>query len=166
MPAESSPLPSDTSDRARDVCRELYEIEAIKQLKARYFRSVDTFDLDGWLDCFTDDCRLSFDADVRRRGQPPPQTFSFAGKQQLVDYWHSNTNRIESVHHGHMPEIQILSQSEAHGIWAMEDIVEFTDSVLHGFGHYHETYRKVGDAWRIATLRLTRTRLSQVPKTR
>jgi hypothetical protein len=25
-----------------------------------------------------------------------------------------------------------------------------------GFGHYHETYRKVSGEWRIATLRLTR----------
>lgn len=140
------------------------EIEAIKQLKARYFRSVDTFDLNGWLDCFTDDCRLLFDADVRRRDRPEPATFSFAGKQDVVDYWNSNTNRVESVHHGHMPEIEIVSENEAKGVWAMEDIVEFTESVLHGYGHYHETYRKAGGVWRIATLHLTRLRLSQTSK--
>jgi hypothetical protein len=46
----------------------------------------------------------------------------------------------------------------------MEDIVEFTDSVLHGYGHYHETYRKTAGVWRIATLHLTRLKLSQTPK--
>lgn len=147
-----------------DAAATLLEIERIKQLKARYFRSVDTFDLDGWLSCFTDDCALLFDAEVRRRDGAPPPTFSFAGKQDLVDYWNSNTNRVESVHHGHMPEIDMLSDTEATGIWAMEDIVEFTDSVLHGYGHYHETYRKDGGAWRIAKLHLTRLRLSQLPK--
>jgi hypothetical protein len=59
-----------------------------------------------------------------------------------------------------MSEIDILSDSEARGIWAMEDIVEFTEGLLHGYGHYHETYRKVGGSWKIATLRLTRTRVS------
>ncbi len=27
---------------------------------------------------------------------------------------------------------------------------------LDGFGHYHETYEKAGDTWRIASSRLTR----------
>lgn len=143
---------------------ELREIEAIKRLKARYFRSVDTFDLDGWLDCFVDDCRLRFDAEVHRRDGPPPPTFSFDGKQDLIDYWNGNADRVASVHHGHMPEIEIVSATQATGVWAMEDIVEFTSSVLHGFGHYHETYRKEDGAWRIATLHLTRLRLSQVPR--
>jgi hypothetical protein len=29
---------------------------------------------------------------------------------------------------------------------------------LHGWGHYHETYRQVEGEWLIATLRLTRLR--------
>lgn len=148
-----------------DAAASLLEIERIKQLKARYFRSVDTFDLDGWLNCFSDDCELLFDAEVRRGGAAPPATFSFAGKQDLIDYWNSNTDRVESVHHGHMPEIELLSDIEATGIWAMEDVVEFNDSILHGYGHYHETYRKEGGAWRIAKLHLTRLRLSQRAKT-
>jgi hypothetical protein len=143
---------------------EFTETEAIKRLKARYFRSVDTFDLAGWLDCFTEDCRLLFDAEVRRAGRPEPSTFAFSGKQDLIDYWNGNSDRVESVHHGHMPEIEIVSPTEAKGIWAMEDIVEFRDSVLHGFGHYHETYRRTADGWKIAALHLTRIRLSQTPK--
>jgi hypothetical protein len=142
----------------------LFEIEEIKRLKARYFRSVDTFDLDGWLSCFTDDCELLFDIEVHRRGQPAPPTFSLSGKQAVIEYWNSNGNRVESVHHGHMPEIELLTDARAKGIWAMEDIVEFTDGFLHGFGHYHETYRKVDGFWRIATLHLTRIRLLQETK--
>lgn len=147
-----------------DTLRKLAEMEAIRQLKARYFRSVDTFDLEGWLDCFTEDCQLEFDADVARRGSPPPEKARLEGRQSLVDYWNSNNDRIESVHHGHMPEIEILSADEARAIWAMEDIVEFTGSLLHGYGHYHETYRKIDGSWRIATLHLTRTRVSTTPK--
>ena len=147
-----------------DALRNLAEIEAVKQLKARYFRTVDTFDLDGWLECFTDDCHLVFETEVRRRGGPTPPSVTFEGKQAVAGFWHDNKDRVESVHHGHMPEIELLSETEARGIWAMEDIVEFTDRLLHGFGHYHETYRKTDDGWRIATLRLSRTRLSETPR--
>jgi hypothetical protein len=27
---------------------------------------------------------------------------------------------------------------------------------MHGYGHYHETYERTSDGWRIKTLRLTR----------
>ncbi|MDG2003391.1 MAG: nuclear transport factor 2 family protein [Novosphingobium sp.] len=144
----------------------LADIDAIKQLKARYFRTVDTFDLDGWLTCFTEDCRLKFDGDVQRRGAAVPMYATLEGHQDVVDFWNGNTNRLASVHHGHTPEIQIVSQTEARGVWAMEDIVEFTDSQLHGYGHYHETYRKESDGqWRIATLHLTRLKLTQTART-
>jgi hypothetical protein len=44
-------------------------------------------------------------------------------------------------------------------IRAMEDIVEFTDNTVHGRGHYRETYRKVGEEWRFASVHLTRLRV-------
>jgi hypothetical protein len=30
---------------------------------------------------------------------------------------------------------------------------------MRGYGHYHETYRLVGDDWQIASLRLSRLRV-------
>ncbi len=42
----------------------LMNVDAIKSLKARYFRCLDTKDWDGWLDVFTDDVVLSFDTAV------------------------------------------------------------------------------------------------------
>ena len=64
-----------------------------------------------------------------------------------------------------MPEITITSETTATGIWAMEDKLIWRDgSRLHGYGHYHETYRKGADgAWRIATLDITRLRLDHTP---
>jgi hypothetical protein len=144
----------------------LIDIEAIKQLKARYFRCVDTMDLEGWLDVFTDDASLVYAREIFTSKTVEQTMFKVEGKKAIKDYWISNTTRLQSAHHGHMPEIEIISDTEAKGIWAMEDIVEFTDSILHGYGHYWETYRKAGGKWRIATLRLTRTRLSQTVKDR
>jgi hypothetical protein len=66
---------------------------------------------------------------------------------------------VVTVHHGHMPEIAVTSATTAHGIWAMEDLLRWPDGTeLRGYGHYHETYRKVGDEWRIASFTLTRLR--------
>src|SRR4051812_42746591 len=54
---------------------------------------------------------------------------------------------VVTVHHGHMPEIEVTSPTTARGIWAMEDMLRFPDGSpireLHGYGHYHETYAKL-----------------------
>jgi hypothetical protein len=63
-----------------------------------------------------------------------------------------------------MPEIELTSPTTAKAVWAMEDIIEGGGRPLfRGYGHYHETYRKEGDTWRIATLHLTRIRLEVSP---
>ena len=64
-----------------------------------------------------------------------------------------------SVHHGHCHEITIDSETEAHGVIAMEDYIRGLDrktKLLHAAGHYWETYRYEEGAWRIATTKLTR----------
>lgn len=143
-----------------DTLQTWTEIEAIKKLKARYFRFCDTFDLDNWLTVFTENCVCLYDGAVSRAGEASPEPYRVEGRKGMADWWISNKNRIQSVHHGHMPEIELISNNEARGIWAMEDIVQFTDGLLHGYGHYHETYRKVDGEWLIDTLHLTRLRVS------
>src|SRR4029077_11767869 len=62
-----------------------------------------------------------------------------------------------TVHHGHMPEIQLSSPTTATGVWAMQDFIVWPNGMrLLGFGHYHETYEKVDEAWLIASSTLTR----------
>ena len=69
---------------------------------------------------------------------------------------------VRTVHHGHMPEIEITSPTTATGIWSMEDMLRWPEGspikAMHGYGHYLETYEKVDGAWLIATLELTRLR--------
>jgi hypothetical protein len=68
-----------------------------------------------------------------------------------------------TVHHGHMPEIDVTSPDTATGIWSMEDSIWWPEGsrrkTLHGLGHYHETYQKIGGRWLIKTLKLTRLRV-------
>ena len=65
----------------------------------------------------------------------------------------------QSAHHGHVPEIEILSDTEARGIWPMEDVVLNRGFAFRGYGHYRETYEKVAGEWRIKTSQITRLRI-------
>ena len=74
---------------------------------------------------------------------------------------------VTSVHHAHPPEIEFQSDTEATGIWPMEDHLWWSDGDreehLHGYGYYHERYRRVGGYWLIAWRKLTRLRVDATP---
>ena len=75
--------------------------------------------------------------------------------------------KLTTVHHAHTPEIELTSPITAKGIWAMEDLLWWQNGDvlehLRGFGHYHETYRKIEDRWFIQSRVLTRLRVEQTP---
>ncbi|MGX6508804.1 nuclear transport factor 2 family protein [Rhodococcus sp. SJ-2] len=74
---------------------------------------------------------------------------------------------VTSAHHGHNPEITLTSDTTATGIWAMEDVLWWTngdvEEHLHGWGHYHEEYRRVDGRWLISYRNLTRLRVDHTP---
>ncbi len=137
----------------------LEEIEAIKQLKARYFRFMDTKQWDKWGMVWTED------AELHNPSARPEPIVGRAEIQRLVSSRLANTL---SVHHGHMPEITITGEREANGVWAMYDLLmgqhpadllsgNSTGRTLIGYGHYIEQYRKDPDGqWRIRRLELRR----------
>jgi ketosteroid isomerase-like protein len=130
------------------------DVEAIKQLKARYFRCMDTKDFDTMREVFTDDCVI----DTESSGGGIQE-----GKDNFFSMLLPSLEGVTTVHHGHMPEITLTSATTAEGVWAMEDKLWWPEGSplkhLHGYGHYHETYEKGADgAWRIKTLKLTRLR--------
>ena len=131
----------------------LFRSEQIKQLKARYFRLMDTKDWVAWKDLFTDDCLHYLPREVNR----PPQT-----NAQYLEYVPGHLADAFTTHHGHMPEIEILSPTTAQGVWAMEDRLRWESGPvrsLHGYGHYHDTYERGDEGWRIASTSLTRVRV-------
>ena len=133
------------------------DIEAIRQLKARYFRLMDTKQWDQWGDVFTEDAHLAASPD-------PNETFH--GRTDIVKRVSAVLRDARTVHHGHMPEIELTGPDTATGIWAMYDFVDMPQLVLHGWGHYHEEYAKQGGAWRIRRSRLTRLRLDITQKSK
>lgn len=134
---------------------ELSALEAIKQLKARYCRLVDTKDWDGYAALFAENASLKVYGVAPASGGDPEliaESRSAAEIRRNVE----QINDAMTVHHCHAPEITLTSQTCAQGIWAMEDIVAYPGRRYHGFGHYHETYVLHEGDWKIASLRLTR----------
>ncbi|GLJ00725.1 hypothetical protein [Sphingobium sp. BS19] len=61
-----------------------------------------------------------------------------------------------------MGEITILDDARAEGIWAMADYLRFSSGPIRGltgYDHYHDTFQRVGNIWKIRTLRLVRIRV-------
>ena len=131
------------------------DIEAIKRLKARYFRHMDRKDWPAWGQVFAEDAVL----------EVPEVDMVETGREAIVASVSGALEGTQTVHHGHMPEIELTGPDTATGIWAMADYVEWSQPEgegrvgLRGYGHYVEEYVRVGGEWRIARSRLDRLRV-------
>lgn len=140
----------------------LLAIEGVKRCKAEYFRCIDEQDWDGLVANFTPDA----ETDMREGVEPHnPDLLSrdpkaFAANNAIV------LGGVKTAHFGYMPQIDILSPTEATAIWSMEDWlwIEEGNPVLpagrmHGWGHYYDRYTNVGDRWLISATKLTRIKI-------
>lgn len=135
--------------------QDLVSIEQIKQLKSRYFYCVDMKQWDGWRDVFAPDGELHV---------PEIQPEPIVGIDAILNFIRPILDGVKTIHHGHMPLIEILGPDRATGIWAMEDILFWPEARydgtaagrMHGYGHYHEDYVRLPQGWRIQRLRLDR----------
>jgi uncharacterized protein (TIGR02246 family) len=133
--------------------QQMLDIESIKRLKARYFRSIDTKDWAAFAQVFSEDARMLV----------PEADVDITGRDAIAESISTLLDGVQTVHHGHMPEIEIESDERATGVWAMFDYVEWppTDGKrvgIVGYGHYFERYVREDGDWRIAETRLERLR--------
>ena len=91
-----------------DAAEQLLAIEEIKQLKARYFRCMDTKDWDGFAAVFAPDAVL----DVT--GETGTDEGIVRGNELIAEYVRGHVDPVTTVHHGHMPEIEITSPTDSH----------------------------------------------------
>lgn len=144
----------------------LNDINALRQLKARYFRGVDTCDGELVKSILAEDCVL----DYRGCCTDPVSGRDFLPAMNVVMHGCSSWTAdgmakfgIVSVHQGHNFEVDFMGDGIAAGIWSMTDRLWFPPSgdfsLMTGYGHYHETYTKVSGAWQIKTTHITRIRV-------
>ena len=123
---------------------DLESIELIKQLKARYFRFLDTRNIEGLQTVFTSDATASFlggDYDFQLDGWDQLEAF----------YKKSFTGQNFGMHNGHHPEICVDGDT-ATGIWYLQDIFVSLerDITITGSALYEDEYRLEDGEWRIA----------------
>ena len=124
--------------------------EALKLLKARYCRLLDTKRWMTWRDLFTD----NFISDTSEAGGK-----RIEGADEFVSFVRKMLGTRTTVHQVHAPEIELTSANTARGIWALEDFIRFAPGLnMRGYGHYHESYEKLDGQWRIQSSKLTRLR--------
>jgi hypothetical protein len=141
-------------------------VEEIKLLKAQYFRFLDTKDYDGLDAIFTDDAVIDVRGSTTASNDTEPSVGGLDDGLMtglgLKKFFRTSIADLVTVHHGHMPEITLLSETTATAVWAMEDRIWFKPGspsrMMHGWGHYHESYVRADHAWRISAMRISRIR--------
>lgn len=131
--------------------QELYDIEKIKQLKARYFRALDTNDWGLFGDCLSEDCIASYsDGRLIREG-----------REAIVGFMdkHMSGPTLLSMHHGHTPEIDLVEADRATGIWYLNDtVIDLkSNTQLTGAAIYTDEYIRDGGDWKISKTGYSRT---------
>jgi hypothetical protein len=143
-----------------NTAERLEAIEEIKQLKARYFRCMDTKDWDGFTSVFAPNARMDVSGELGDGAADSGGVTT--GNREIAAFVRASIDDVTTVHHGHMPEIDVTSPTSATGTWAMEDHLWWPEdspiSKMHGHGHYHETYEKLDGRWLITSTTLTRLR--------
>ena len=121
----------------------LENIELLKQLKARYFRALDSKDWTLMRSCLHDECIAAYDGGK----------YSFDGADNIVQFFQQYMSSPDMIfmHHGHLPEIEIESAEKAKGIWYLQDkVINLqANTTLEGAGFYHDEYQKVEGQWLI-----------------
>jgi hypothetical protein len=135
--------PADLETRVRI----LQDIEAIKKLKARYWRCIDKKLWDELEEVYATDA-------VQEYGKDRVQ----GGGKAVVPWIRKGIEDVATAHGGHSPEIEITSATTARGIWALQDYLVWKSGMkLMGFGHYEDEYVKEGEEWKIKSTKVIRT---------
>src|SRR5688572_24601367 len=104
----------DRATRRPEMTNQLDEIEAIKQLKYRYFRLVDTANWADLAQCFVESATVCYVGGTYRVER--------SGRAAILEYLASAIHaQCISVHQGGHPEIRLTSPSTATGTWYHND---------------------------------------------
>ncbi len=139
----------------------LAAIEAIRDLKAKYWRGVDTGDGALVRSILAEDCVLDF----RGCCADPTSGVDFLPEMNVVmrgsESWQAQAlEGYVTSHQGHQAEIDVTGPDSATAIWTFTDRFFYPPGMKYscftGYGYYHETYAREAGGWKLAATRITR----------
>jgi len=148
-------LPLEVADDSpaalREALQQLLDIEAIKRVKHAYSRCIDTGNCEELAAYFHPEVTVHF------RGGT--YEWKLQGRTEyLASISQSFHTRSVGHHNGHHPEIEILSATEATGVWYLSDNMWIMSdkSFTTGTAIYWDRYQKVEGRWLIRDTRYER----------
>lgn len=129
------------------------DYRAVLDLKYRYCRFVDAHDWEALRGLFTADAVFElpvWDQPLRR--------------DDAITAYAQRMSDVDSIHVVMMPLVERIGEEVLSVEWRMEDRLELGDSAVHGFGRYEDTCVREGGEWKIASLRLVRSRRHVSPR--
>jgi hypothetical protein len=131
---------------------DLADIEAIKQVKYRYLRALDTKRWDDFTDTLAEDIKADYGPSIGNE-------LHFTNRVELVEYMRTSLGPgVITEHRVTHPEI-IVSDDTATGSWYLQDrvIVAEFNFMLIGAAFYRDTYRRTDNGWKISGTGYDRT---------
>ena len=128
----------------------LEDVEAIKQLKYRYWRHLDLKEWDDLAALFLADAAVSYGSGK----------YQFRGVDAIMRFLRESLGRERgsvTIHHGHHPEVALTSETTATGTWALYNYM-FNEGQRRGIrigAYYHDEYAKVGGEWKFKSIGYT-----------
>ncbi|MDQ2628218.1 MAG: nuclear transport factor 2 family protein [Actinomycetota bacterium] len=135
------------------------DIEAIKQVKYRYLRALDTKHWDDFAATLAEDVTADY-------GKSMGSDHTFSDRDSLVEFMRTSLpGNLISEHRVNHPEITLTGADSATGIWYLQDRVIMPDFnlMLIGAAFYHDTYRRTADGWKISATGYQRTYDATMP---
>jgi len=134
----------------KDIQR-LMDIEAIKQLKHAYFRCIDSCNVEEMGELFLEDATVHYIGGFYE--------WKFESRAELLKIVSESFTKAAIGHHNaHTPEVQMLSETEATGLWYFCDNMYVLDLDYHvtGSGIYFDEYEKREGRWWIRSTKYHR----------
>ena len=134
-------------------------IAAIKQVKYRYLRALDTKCWDEFAATLAEDVTADY-------GTSMGKEHLFTDRASLVEFMRSSLPAtVISEHRVSHPEISLTGPDSASGTWYLADRVIMPEHnlMLIGAAFYHDGYRRTPDGWKISATGYRRTYDATMP---
>jgi len=124
----------------RAAITRLEETDAIKRLKYKYVRCVDSKLWDELAQCFIQEATTTYG-----------ERYSHTGLEAIMDFLRKhNPPEVITMHQVHQPEIDLTGTDTAKATWALEDyVISLKGDWSHrGTAFYYDEYVKVDGEWK------------------